>query len=110
MIVGDSAGAGGRELLAGDADRTYDGAMLTARTDAAPAANEVGETLPITVVIPAHNRARLLASALLSVLAQAPRLPAEVIVVDDGSDDDSVAVAERLGARVIRHEERRGAA
>jgi glycosyltransferase involved in cell wall biosynthesis len=31
-----------------------------------------------------------------------------VVVVDDGSTDDTAAVAERLGARVIRHDRNRG--
>jgi glycosyltransferase involved in cell wall biosynthesis len=34
--------------------------------------------------------------------------PVEILVVDDGSRDESAAVAERLGARVIRHERNRG--
>ncbi len=64
--------------------------------------------LAISVVIPAYNRAGMLRRALRSVLAQRPAPPAEVIVVDDGSDDDTAAVAERLGARVIRHPDNRG--
>jgi glycosyltransferase involved in cell wall biosynthesis len=63
--------------------------------------------LPISVVIPAYERASLLPRALGSVAAQT-RQPGETIVVDDGSSDDSAAVAERLGARVIRHERNRG--
>lgn len=46
----------------------------------------------ISVVIPVRNLADLLAETLGSVLAQT-RLASEVIVVDDGSDDDSVATA-----------------
>jgi GT2 family glycosyltransferase len=59
-------------------------------------------TLPISVVIPAYNRADLLPRALASVSAQQPAPPAEVIVVDDGSEDGTADVAESLGARVIR--------
>ena len=66
--------------------------------------------LPVSVLIPAHNRAGLIGRALESVAAQAPARPAETIVVDDGSDDDTAAVAERLGARVVRHERNRGTA
>jgi glycosyltransferase involved in cell wall biosynthesis len=57
-----------------------------------------------------YNRARLLERALNSVWAQQPMLPAEVIVVDDGSDDGTAEVARRLGARVISHPENRGLA
>lgn len=70
----------------------------------------MGDRLPITVVIPAYNRAHMLAGAVLSALGQRPRPPAEVIVVDDGSADDTAAVAERLGATVIRHPHNRGLA
>ena len=66
--------------------------------------------LPVTVVIPAFNRETLIRDALASVAAQTPSLPAEVIVVDDCSTDDTAAVAERLGARVLRHRENTGAA
>ncbi|MGE3910544.1 MAG: glycosyltransferase family A protein [Chloroflexota bacterium] len=55
---------------------------------------------PLTVVIPTHNRARLLAEAIESVLGSALALPARnVIVVDDGSTDDTAAVARRFGVR-----------
>jgi glycosyltransferase involved in cell wall biosynthesis len=47
------------------------------------------------VVIPAHNRERYLAEALESARTQGPE-PVEVIVVDDGSTDATVAVARRF--------------
>jgi len=65
--------------------------------------------LPITVVIPAYNRAAMIERALSSVARQ-QATPAEIIVVDDASTDDTVAVATRLGARVIIHEHNAGAA
>ena len=43
-----------------------------------------------------------------SVLAQRPRPPAEVVVVDDCSADDTGAAARAAGARVIRHEANQG--
>jgi len=68
------------------------------------------DPLPVSVVIPAFNRGHLLSAALASVERQRPSPPAEMIVVDDGSIDDTAAIAERHGARVIRHGRRRGAA
>jgi GT2 family glycosyltransferase len=67
----------------------------------------VSATLPVTVVIPAWDRARELPAALASVARQSAR-PAEVVVVDDGSSDRTAEVAAAHGARVIRHDENRG--
>jgi GT2 family glycosyltransferase len=64
-------------------------------------------TLPVTVVIPAWERERELASTLASVTRQSAP-PAEVVVVDDGSSDRSADVAAEHGARVVRHDENRG--
>ncbi len=55
----------------------------------------------VTVVCAVYNGAAYLREALESALAQT-RPPAELIVVDDGSEDDSGAVAERLGVTVVR--------
>ena len=60
------------------------------------------EALPVSVLIPAYNRARLLERALRSVNNQT-RPPDQVIVVDDASTDDTPQVAEALGAELIRH-------
>jgi glycosyltransferase involved in cell wall biosynthesis len=57
----------------------------------------------VAVVIPAWDSARTLSAAIASAFAQT-RPPAEVVVVDDGSRDDSARVAERGGARVLRRE------
>lgn len=62
-------------------------------------------TAPIAVVIPAHNAAAYLQVGLDSLQQQTVR-PEQVIVVDDGSTDDSAAIAERSGATVVRQEQR----
>jgi glycosyltransferase involved in cell wall biosynthesis len=55
--------------------------------------------LNVSVVIPAYNRAALLPFTLDAILGQSPR-PREVIVVDDGSKDDTPAVLARYASRV----------
>lgn len=59
--------------------------------------------MKVSLVIPHWNRADLLERVLRSVRAQSlpPGVSTEVVVVDNGSRDDSVATAERHGARVI---------
>ena len=52
----------------------------------------------ISVVIPSFNAGRWIAASLDSVLAQT-RPPDEVIVVDDGSTDDTAAVLARIASR-----------
>lgn len=63
----------------------------------------------IAVVIPTRNRARYLEVALESLSVQAGSVPHEIVVADDASDDDTPAVAERYGARVIRRSTQGGA-
>jgi cellulose synthase/poly-beta-1,6-N-acetylglucosamine synthase-like glycosyltransferase len=60
----------------------------------------------MSVVIPCYNQARFLGEAVESVLAQShPNF--EIVVVDDGSTDDTSEVAVRYpGVRLIRQDNR----
>jgi glycosyltransferase involved in cell wall biosynthesis len=51
-------------------------------------------------VVPAYNEAETVADVIASVQLHAPGF--DVLVVDDGSTDDTAAIAEENGARVLR--------
>ncbi|HWW62682.1 MAG TPA: glycosyltransferase family A protein, partial [Thermoanaerobaculia bacterium] len=53
----------------------------------------------VSVIIPAYNYARYLRDAIDSALAQT-HAPLEVIVVDDGSTDDTPGVLAEYGDRI----------
>ncbi len=57
--------------------------------------------MQISVVIPAYNAANFIAATIASAQAQT-LAPIEIIVVDDGSVDDTARVARALGCVVIR--------
>ena len=63
--------------------------------------------MKISIVIPAKNEAHGLASVLPDLVERYP--DAEVIVVNDGSTDNSVEVCEDAGVRVITHPYSKGA-
>ena len=56
----------------------------------------------VTCVVPAYNASRTIDACLASLLAQRTDLPIEVIVVDDGSEDDTAVIVERWQARFAR--------
>lgn len=71
----------------------------------------------LSIVVPAYNEAARLGTTLGRILAYLNQTlaDAELIVVDDGSDDDTASVAEAsivdsgaVSARVIRYEQNRG--
>ena len=64
---------------------------------------------PVSVVIPCFNQGRFLREALESVRAQTVR-PCEVVVVDDGSTDDTAEVAEAFPGVVYVRQANRGLA
>jgi hypothetical protein len=51
----------------------------------------------VSTIIPVHDRPRLLGEAVASVVGQSYR-PIEIIIVDDGSTDDTPGVADSLSA------------
>src|SRR5262249_51166246 len=64
----------------------------------------------ITAYVPAYNAAQFLAGCIESLLAQT-LVPTEILVIDDGSSDNSVEIAQRYPrVRVIRHDRNRGLA
>lgn len=63
------------------------------------ALDETGDTAA-SIIIPARNEERSLPALLASLGAQSPS-PAEVIVVDDHSEDRTAALAREAGARVL---------
>ena len=58
----------------------------------------------IVLVLPAFNEQRTIAEVVL----RAERFVDEIVVVDDGSSDLTPVIAQRLGAKVIRHDENLG--
>jgi glycosyltransferase involved in cell wall biosynthesis len=56
-------------------------------------------TAPVSAVIPVYNGERYVGAAIESALGQT-RPPAEILVVDDGSTDDSARIAAAFGERV----------
>lgn len=55
----------------------------------------------VSVVVPAFNAGRFLREALESALDQS-LAPSEVVVVDDGSTDDTASVLEQFHGRIVR--------
>ena len=61
----------------------------------------------VSIIIPAYNAAAFINDAIESALAQDYR-PIEVIVVDDGSSDETASIAEKFGPPVICHRQQNG--
>ena len=66
-------------------------------TDAGPPRGQ------ILAVIPAHDEAPRIAAVVSAATSHLP-----VLVVDDGSRDETATVAERAGARVVRQTPNQG--
>jgi glycosyltransferase involved in cell wall biosynthesis len=74
----------------------------------APAPPEPDALPTVSIVMPAFNEGPNLPAVLTPLLDEARRRHWEVLVVDDGSADDTAAVAARCGATVVSHPRNRG--
>src|SRR5580698_1410745 len=88
--------------------------MHPAETTSQPVERTPGSPLsmPLSVVLPNFNHGKLISRALRALLAQRPQAK-EIIVVDDGSTDDSVSIIEEFqrhhdSIRLIRNETNQG--
>ena len=65
---------------------------------------------PVTVIIPAYNEEKAVGEVVQEVrkTLQRAEVPHEILVVDDGSRDQTAARAEKAGARVVSMGENRG--
>ena len=62
---------------------------------------------PVTVIVPAYNEADCIADTINSLLTQSLS-PQEIIVVDDGSTDNTARISRSLGVTVIAPPENTG--
>ena len=66
---------------------------------------DVSESM-VTIVIPAYNEEKTIADVVRGAMANSPE--ARVLVIDDGSTDDTLKKATNAGAEVIRHPTNKG--
>jgi lipopolysaccharide/colanic/teichoic acid biosynthesis glycosyltransferase/glycosyltransferase involved in cell wall biosynthesis len=64
----------------------------------------------ISVVVPANNAEACISACIRALQRQELTQPYEIIVVDDGSTDDTAKTAEAMGVNVLIHNKKRGAA
>ena len=70
-------------------------------------APQSGQTIDLTVIVPAYNEAGFIADTIRSIQSQTVQ-PKEIIVVDDHSSDGTGDVARSLGVTVLRPEKNTG--
>jgi len=68
---------------------------------------ELGLIMRVTVAVPCYNGSRYIARTIESLLVQT-RVADEIIVVDDGSVDDSAQIAQSYPVCLVQHAENRG--
>ncbi|MDD5090531.1 MAG: glycosyltransferase family 2 protein [Candidatus Wallbacteria bacterium] len=62
----------------------------------------------LSVIIPAFNEEHSIEKTVSEVHAALSAHPHEILVVDDGSTDNTASIAETLNCRIVRHERNRG--
>lgn len=70
------------------------------RTDSTPDVQIVRGTYPVAIIITCHNYGRFLAECVESALLTGP---AEILIVDDASEDDTPTVAAQFADRGVRY-------
>lgn len=60
----------------------------------------------ISVIIPVKNGSNYIKDAIQGILSQ--NMNAEIIVVDDCSEDNTIEIAQNLGCRILRHQTPKG--
>jgi hypothetical protein len=68
----------------------------------------IGPSKPIAVLIPAYNEADSIAAVIRNIPQELLGLGCDVIVINDGSTDETEAVARTCGAMVLNHVMNRG--
>jgi len=63
---------------------------------------------PLTIIIPAYNEAQAIGPVLENLKVTCPDIIEEIIVVDDGSNDETAQIVEDIGVRVLRHSRNKG--
>lgn len=88
---------------AGDGAPTREGLLRPQTSGEAKSTATSGKAPPpsISVIVPAYNQAKNLKSV-LGALLEAAQPGVEILVVDDGSTDQTVAIAEAMGVRVLQ--------
>lgn len=67
-----------------------------------------GPDFALSVIVPTLNAARALGPTLDALKSQRPGFIKEVVIVDGGSDDTTIGIAEEYGCRVVRARKGRG--
>jgi glycosyltransferase involved in cell wall biosynthesis len=68
--------------------------------------SEITDPINLSIIIPAKNEAKAIGDVVATARAEYPG--AQIIVVDDGSDDGTGDIAEQAGATIVRHPESLG--